>query len=69
MGQAVQVDYKRPLRVAKQDGEVTIVKNITGPTVYYKSGQAGEAMKKESFAAESLANVAKILKSAGLVEA
>jgi hypothetical protein len=39
-----KVDYKMPLRVSKVDGEPTIVKNITSPTVYYKSGAAGESV-------------------------
>jgi hypothetical protein len=31
-----QVDTKHPLKVAKNDGEITVVTNIGSPTVYYK---------------------------------
>lgn len=39
-----QVDTKRPLRVSKIAGEITVVKNLANPTVYYRAGQNGESV-------------------------
>lgn len=48
MAAGIGVDTKRPLAVAKEDGEVTIVKNIASPTIYYKAGQNGESVSSTS---------------------
>lgn len=44
MALGAQVDTKRPLKVVKEDGETTIVTNITTPTVYYRQGSNGESV-------------------------